>query len=203
MVDLCPYCHHYPCSCGRSTTIPPTDHNSLPTLDPDEADVSDHPMPGHSLEPNGLLCPVCGKPQYKTFGGPTCINGHGGVPGIKPGTDAAKENGEEGTSASPSLPSLEQNNIPAQRKLIPIELWSKVLADVERMLKYRLSEKGCYSLISSHESYGVIAEELKEMLDAVTSHGPERGPKVRKELLDIAVAAVVGLGSFDVGGFQW
>ncbi len=33
---------------------------------------------------NGLLCPICKKPQFETFSGDVCINGHGGELGIDP-----------------------------------------------------------------------------------------------------------------------
>lgn len=33
---------------------------------------------------NGLLCPVCKKPQFETRSGDVCINGHGGELGIDP-----------------------------------------------------------------------------------------------------------------------
>lgn len=33
---------------------------------------------------NGLLCDVCGEPQYETPSGEVCKNGHGGAPGIVP-----------------------------------------------------------------------------------------------------------------------
>jgi len=181
MIELCPNCGHYPCTCGNSITMQP---------------IENYPEAG-------LSCPVCGEPQYKTPSGDCCKNGHGGAPGVD-SSDATKPFGEDtGSDGSHHLPPIEPNNKPAQRILIPLETWNKVLADVKAMLEYRLGEKGHYSLMSSHESYGVIAEELEEMLDAVTSHGPDKGRRVRKELLDIAVAAVVGLGSFDVGGFQW
>jgi hypothetical protein len=35
-----------------------------------------------SLEPNGLFCVDCLKPQFSTIHGDTCENGHGGAPGL-------------------------------------------------------------------------------------------------------------------------
>ena len=33
---------------------------------------------------NGLLCPICNKPQFETRSGDVCVNGHGGELGIDP-----------------------------------------------------------------------------------------------------------------------
>lgn len=61
---------------------------------------------------------------------------------------------------------------------------------------YRLNEKGCGILISSHEILGVITEEYFEFVRAIEGGA---GSKIKAELEDIAVAALVGLASIQTG----
>lgn len=41
-------------------------------------------LPKTVLKSNGLVCPVCGLPQFITPHGPACDNGHGGLDGEEP-----------------------------------------------------------------------------------------------------------------------
>lgn len=54
---------------------------------------------------NGLLCGVCGEPQFNTASGVVCSNGHGGVNGMSPETYAQLEH--EG----PPPPAIDVTNI--------------------------------------------------------------------------------------------
>lgn len=44
---------------------------------------------------------------------------------------------------------------------------------------------GCYT--STHEAYGVLAEEVAELLDAIRSNRPDA---VRREAIDVAACAL-------------
>ncbi len=57
----------------------------------------------------------------------------------------------------------------------------------------RLDEKGWGAFTGPHETFGVIAEEFnKELLDALQSNSVV---DFRKELIDIAVACIIGMAS--------
>ena len=59
--------------------------------------------------------------------------------------------------------------------------------------EYRLQEKGRGVYAGPHETYGIIAEEFNELLDAMREN---EGVAFHKELLDIAVACVIGMASY-------
>ena len=56
----------------------------------------------------------------------------------------------------------------------------------------RLKEKGDGAYAGPHECYGIIAEEFKELLDAVQAND---SMAECEELIDIAVACIIGLAS--------
>lgn len=58
---------------------------------------------------------------------------------------------------------------------------------VATMMEFRLNQKGWGGSASTHEGYGIIAEELDELMDALRENDI---PKIKKECLDIAVAAM-------------
>lgn len=72
-----------------------------------------------------------------------------------------------------------------------------------RLLKNKLNErllkKGHQSYASVHEAYGLIAEEVKELLDAVQSN---KRADVMAELLDVAVGCVFAIACNEAGGFD-
>ena len=98
---------------------------------------------------------------------------------------------------------------------------ARVFADLRREVERRLQEKGTGSLVSCHEILGVISEEFHELEGAVessnkghvTDHLSSRiansmaaeakDNRVKDELYDIAVACIVGLTSYNVGGVEW
>ena len=72
--------------------------------------------------------------------------------------------------------------------------------DVFDVLTYRLLQKGNGSLASSHEILGILTEEFHELVDAVKSNDPIN---VRRELIDIAVGCLLGIGCIDAGTLDW
>jgi phosphoribosyl-ATP pyrophosphohydrolase len=64
----------------------------------------------------------------------------------------------------------------------------------------KLVEKGPHSLCSTHEILGVVTEEYMELVLAVQSN--DRAA-VMSECEDIAVGAIFGLMSEEVGGLDW
>ena len=68
---------------------------------------------------------------------------------------------------------------------------SAVTQIMQKLMK-RLAQKGRFAYASSHETYGIIAEECAEFLDEVRAN--DVGNQ-QKELIDIAVGAIWGLAS--------
>ncbi len=72
---------------------------------------------------------------------------------------------------------------------------------LQNNLELRLQEYGQGTFASSHEIYGILAEEHAEYLDAIRNHeGKERQVH---ELMDIAVAAVYGAACTEAEGMDW
>ncbi len=76
-----------------------------------------------------------------------------------------------------------------------------VLVAAEHMIEKRLEEKGRGSFVSVHEIYGVITEEMHELLHAIESKAGTI--PIADELLDIAVAALLGLAAVEGGHCDW
>lgn len=66
------------------------------------------------------------------------------------------------------------------------------LEELESCLAARLKKHGCSLHTSAHETYGIVAEEFKELMDAM--HDNDEYEFV-EELKDIAVAAIFGIVS--------
>lgn len=64
----------------------------------------------------------------------------------------------------------------------------------------KLEEKGPRCLVSIHEILGVVGEEYDELIDAVRSNDHKA---VMSECEDVAVGAIFGLMSHQVGGLDW
>jgi NTP pyrophosphatase (non-canonical NTP hydrolase) len=64
----------------------------------------------------------------------------------------------------------------------------------------RIDEKGRGIFMSSHETLGVLVEEIAEYRGEVRNNDSK---KQRDELLDIAVAALWGIVSLDSGKMDW
>lgn len=81
------------------------------------------------------------------------------------------------------------------RKIVTVDDRDAALGEVREFYLKRLQEKGPHSFASIHEILGILIEELNnELVEAVRENDHE---KVRKELLDIAVACVHGVASLE------
>jgi hypothetical protein len=88
-----------------------------------------------------------------------------------------------------------------KRPLLEPKLLEDVQMQIKGMLNKRLAEKGCHIWLSSDEILGIITREYFEYADEVKRHGTYEGK--RHELLDIAVACIVGLASMESGKMHW
>lgn len=63
---------------------------------------------------------------------------------------------------------------------------------VKKRIRMRLEQKGAGLFVDPHQIYGIVAEEMKEFMDAL--HGNDT-KGMKDELLDIAAAAIWGYAS--------
>ena len=75
-----------------------------------------------------------------------------------------------------------------------------VFKAVRQKLEFRLKEKGFGILVSRHEIQGILAEEFKELMDALQDNDRNW---FREELLDIAVGCIIGIASMDSKKMDW
>ena len=75
------------------------------------------------------------------------------------------------------------------------------IAGIQEKMDFRLNQKGGRTYASVHEAYGIIAEEHKELLDAI--HGNEGHEAIIEELNEIAVACVIAIASIRSGSVHW
>lgn len=73
---------------------------------------------------------------------------------------------------------------------------------VSAKLTERLRQKGRGIFVSSHEILGIITEEYLEYEDEVHV-GPGAIRNQSKELVDIAVACLMGIASMNTGKMDW
>jgi hypothetical protein len=81
-----------------------------------------------------------------------------------------------------------------ERDRITQEGWERALSEVRSELDRRVAEKGDGAFASLHEAWGVIDEEIREFKDGVQA---KDRLNAHAELLDIAVAAIVGIASME------
>lgn len=94
------------------------------------------------------------------------------------------------------------SSIGTDRPSVPDEKIIRAMNELYDNLKKRLDQKGYGSFKSSHEIYGIIAEETNiELLGAI--HKNEPLSEIQKELLDIAVACIFGYASIENGTVDW
>jgi hypothetical protein len=74
------------------------------------------------------------------------------------------------------------------------------ISAILEMLSNRLDEKGRGIFISSHEILGIVAEEYAEFTKAVEDNDVAGQ---RSELIDIAVAAILGVVARSTGKMDW
>lgn len=65
---------------------------------------------------------------------------------------------------------------------------------VKKKMLSRLDEKGNGLFVDKHQIYGTVAEEMKELMDALHANDIEG---MKRELKDIAVAAIWGIASIE------
>lgn len=75
------------------------------------------------------------------------------------------------------------------------------LASVIAKLEYRRKQKGDGIMMSSHEILGIMEEELYEYKKAL--HDKTAAQYKKDELIDIAVAALFGIASFNSEKMDW
>ena len=71
---------------------------------------------------------------------------------------------------------------------------------VSSRLKVKLEEREHHSMSSVHEILGLLVEEQAELIVAV--HEGEHAD-VRAELIDVAVAAILGIACIDADTLDW
>jgi NTP pyrophosphatase (non-canonical NTP hydrolase) len=83
-----------------------------------------------------------------------------------------------------------------KRPEINLQHLSHEYGEILRTMDIRLQEKGRGIYVSNHEALGIITEEYYELIEAVKSN---EDINVRQELIDIAVACIIALGSKYIG----
>jgi len=86
------------------------------------------------------------------------------------------------------------------RKKWNSETIEHVMMEISYKVYDRLEEKGDGGYASSHEIYGIIKEEMNELLDAITENDAD---DIRSECIDIAVACIFGIASIDDETVDW
>jgi hypothetical protein len=74
------------------------------------------------------------------------------------------------------------------------------LKETNNMLNFRMCQKGRRIFVSRHEIDGIIDEEVREFKDLLPRGSFE---DMKKELLDIAVAAIWGIVSINSDKIHW
>lgn len=77
---------------------------------------------------------------------------------------------------------------------------------LRQKLNERIEQKGNHAFASTHEIYGVLAKEFKELLDAIHDTNPPENSQyyfIKEELLDIAVAAIFSYACIDSNKIDW
>lgn len=84
------------------------------------------------------------------------------------------------------------NAMPRGRPQIDDGIVGAIVLRVLDKTTFRLTQKGRGAFVGTHETYGIIAEEVDELLEALRKDDIEQ---FDKELLDVAVACVIGMAS--------
>lgn len=71
-----------------------------------------------------------------------------------------------------------------------------VCRDLEGRVNLAMLKHGDAPFASPHEAYGVLAEEMAELLEAIKSNDVMA---IERECIDVAVAAIFACASADVG----
>jgi NTP pyrophosphatase (non-canonical NTP hydrolase) len=94
-----------------------------------------------------------------------------------------------------------KEGLPISRSMLKIKDLTGAIKGIEEKMKFRLRQKGGRTYASVHEAYGIIAEEHKELLDAI--HENQGHDAIVEELNDIAVACIVAIASIRSGSVHW
>lgn len=86
-----------------------------------------------------------------------------------------------------------------RRTNISREALTEVLLAAGNLIRFRYKQKGEGAASSPHETYGLLAEEMAELLDALRKNDVSG---FYDELMDIAVAALHGATSIKSGGMR-
>lgn len=81
-----------------------------------------------------------------------------------------------------------------ERPQITQEMINQTFADALEKLNFRIKQKGVNSLVSTHEIWGIIDEEVIELKESIKKNDLFN---IRQELLDCIVASMLGLMSLD------
>lgn len=79
-----------------------------------------------------------------------------------------------------------------ERSEVDVKTLLGVYEAVTNKMGIRIKEKGQGAFSGPHEIYGVLAEEVNELLDAIHENDKEQ---VVNELYDVAVTALFGIAS--------
>ena len=93
----------------------------------------------------------------------------------------------------------EQNFIESHRNKLTDKEITKSVKLVKEKIEMRLLQKHRGSYIGNHETYGILAEENKELLDALQANDNEW---FFRELIDVAVGAILGMASINANKEQ-
>ena len=94
---------------------------------------------------------------------------------------------------------IEQNFLGGHRNEITDKEIKKSVALVKEKIVMRLLQKHRGSYIGNHETYGILVEEFKELLDALQANDNE---SFYCELIDVAVGAILGMASMYANKIQ-
>lgn len=88
------------------------------------------------------------------------------------------------------------------RTAITPEQIESAIISLRNKITYRLKQKGNGSLVSRHEIFGLISEEVHELEHALIENGPEHADFIA-ELLDVAVGCIFGIACIRAGTLDW
>ena len=98
-----------------------------------------------------------------------------------------------------SIESKNMEQVQWKRPKADVEVWLTAIEDVKEHLHTCLKNNGMHVAVSPHEIYGLVQEEVSELLSEVHDNDTEN---CIDELLDIAVAAVYGIVSLRTVNFD-
>ena len=77
---------------------------------------------------------------------------------------------------------------------------SEAIGSIRTRLQDMFNKFGEHSLVSSHECFGIIAEEMYELQKAVHENNREA---IEKELADLGVCVILALASLQSNSLDW